>query len=60
MHHMIEEIKFLNDEKTILEAYKEYLKYIRSTLQEQREQTAVMARIDTSLEYVEKLLKEVK
>ena len=54
MHHMIEEIKFIPK-------HEEYLKYIRSTLQEQRGKSALaMARIEKALEYVEKLLKEVK
>jgi len=65
MHNMIKEIKFVTDANLAfltkkLKTHKVYLEYIRSTLQEQREQTAYMPRIDTSLEYVEKLLKEVK
>tara|TARA_R100001377_G_scaffold20877_1_gene11003 strand:- start:657 stop:854 length:198 start_codon:yes stop_codon:yes gene_type:complete len=65
MHNMIKEIKFVTDANLAfltkkLKTHKVYLEYIRSTLQEQREQTAYMPRIDTSLEYVEKLLEEVK
>ena len=65
MHNMIKEIKFVTDANLAfltkkLKTHEVYLEYIRSTLQEQRGQTAYIARIDTSLEYVEKLLEEVK
>ena len=65
MHNMIKEIKFVTDANLTyltkkLKTHTKYLEYIHSTLQEHRGQTAYIAKIDKSLEYVEKLLKEVK
>ena len=63
---MIKEIKFVTDANLTfltkkLKTHKMYLEYIRSTLQEQRGKSALaMARIEKALEYVEKLLEEVK
>jgi hypothetical protein len=69
---MIKEIKFVTDANLKfltkkLKTHKMYLEYIRSTLLEQtrirqaRGKSALaMARIEKALEYVEKLLEEVK